>query len=165
MNELKDDAATMAIARKAFLDESGAALVKKYAHLSDELFTTAGYLRFVDELLERITNPFLEDSVARAGRDPVRKLAYNDRVFGTMGVALEYGVQPRNMALGAAAGLAALLAEPEENRLPTELRFGPWKELTGAQIEQLLRWLWGEQSGEHAEAMITLVQQAHKELT
>lgn len=164
MSELKDDAATMAIARKAFLDESGVALVKKYAHLSDELFTTDGYQRFADDLLERMTNPFLEDSVARAGRDPVRKLGYSDRLFGTMAVALEYGVQPRNMALGAAAGLAALLAEPDENKVPTELRFGPWKELTGAQIEQLLRWLWGEQSGERAEAMITLVQQAHKKL-
>ena len=73
-------------------------------------------------------------------------------------------LEPRNMALGAAAGLAALLAEPDENKVPTEWRFGSWQELTAEQIEQLLRWLWKEQSGERAKAMIELVQQAHKEL-
>ena len=165
MTELKDDKEVMAIARKAFLDESGVALVQKYAHLNDELFTPAGYERFAVDLLGRMTNPFLEDSIARAGRDPVRKLAYNDRIFGTMTLALDQGVRPSNMALGAAAGLATLLAQPKENELPADLQYGPWKELTGAQIEKLLRWLWNRQSGEHAQAMIELVQQAHKQLT
>ena len=164
MTELKDDKEVMAIARKAFLDESGVALVQKYAHLNDELFTPAGYERFAVDLLGRMTNPFLEDSIARAGRDPVRKLAYNDRIFGAMTLALENGVRPSNMALGAAAGLATLLADPEENQLPGDLQYGPWKELTPAQIEALLKWLWNRQSGEHAQEMIELVQQAHRQL-
>ncbi|MHC4496780.1 MAG: mannitol-1-phosphate 5-dehydrogenase, partial [Planctomycetota bacterium] len=37
MTELKDDEAVMQIGRAAFLQESGAALVRKYAHLDDEL--------------------------------------------------------------------------------------------------------------------------------
>lgn len=165
MTELKNDEKIMAIARTAFLNESGAALVKKYAHLNDELFTKLGYQHYADDLLERITNPFLEDSIARAGRDPVRKLASNDRIFGTMALALDQGTKPDNMALGAAAGLATLLAEPEEDHIPRGLQFGSWEKLTPAQIEKLLRWLWEGQTCEHAQVMIELVQQAHKQLT
>jgi mannitol-1-phosphate/altronate dehydrogenase len=74
MTELKADRAIMEIGRAAFLEECGAALIKKYAHLRDELFTKAGQRRYAEDLLERMTNPYLADTVARAGRDVVRKL-------------------------------------------------------------------------------------------
>ncbi|MHC4736437.1 MAG: mannitol dehydrogenase family protein, partial [Planctomycetota bacterium] len=77
MSELKADEAVMQIARSAFLNECGAALVKKHARLGDELFTEAGIKRYAEDLLERITNPYLADTVARAGRDVVRKLGIN----------------------------------------------------------------------------------------
>lgn len=105
MAELKNDKMLMDIARQTFINESGAALIKKYAKLGDSLFTPAGYTAYADDLLERMTNPYLDDPVDRAARDPQRKLGLKDRIFGTMAVCLEYGVTPEKMAIGAAAGV------------------------------------------------------------
>ena len=146
MSELKKDQAVMQIARLAFLDECGRALVKKYAHLRDELFTEAGVKDYAEDLLERMTNPYLADTVARAGRDAVRKLAVTGRIFGTMSLALEYGIEPKNMAIGAMAGIAVLLQKAKEYNLPGNLRFGDWRKLDRDRIEMIINWLWKNQS-------------------
>lgn len=91
-------------ARRAFIEESGEALIRKHRGL-DPLFTPAGYQEFADDLLERMTNPFLVDMIERVTCDTERKLGWNDRLAGTMRVALEQGVSPRRYALGAAAAL------------------------------------------------------------
>ena len=114
MAELKSDEELMRIARDAFINESGGALVKKYKNLNDELFTAAGYEEYAEDLLVRMVNPYLDDTIERAARDPQRKLGLNDRIFGTMRLALEQGVEPVNMAMGAAAGINYLF----ENNLP-----------------------------------------------
>jgi len=108
----------MHVAREAFIAESGGALIRKYASLGDDLFTESGYRDYADDLLERMTNPHLADTTARASRDVVRKLGVNDRIFGTMALALEYGIEPRNMAMGALAGVSLLLANATEYGLP-----------------------------------------------
>jgi mannitol-1-phosphate/altronate dehydrogenase len=56
-------------------------------------------------------NPHLRDAVARVTRDPRRKLGWNDRLIGTMRLALAQGVAPRRYALGAAAALQILAQE------------------------------------------------------
>lgn len=145
MTDLRDDAELMAIARDAFLNESGAALIKKYADLGDELFTQQGYKQHAEDLLERITNPYLSDTTERAGRDVTRKLGYNDRIFGTMVIALQQQIEPVNMALGAAAGISELLKKPDENKLPDELRFDP-RNLNKEKIQKILHWLWQSDS-------------------
>lgn len=109
MAELKEDAELMQIAHDAFIDESGAALIKKYADLNDELFTQEGYKAFAEDLLERMTNLYLSDPIERAARDPQRKLSPDDRIFGTMRLALDYGIKPINMAKGAAEGIKFLV--------------------------------------------------------
>jgi mannitol-1-phosphate 5-dehydrogenase len=159
MTELKDDASIMAIAEKAFLNESGAALIKKYHSLGDELFTQAGYRSFAFDLLERMTNPFLSDTVERAGRDPLRKLGYDDRIFGTMHLALEQGAEPVNMAIGALAGIRTLLKNAEINKVPASLRFDP-SDIDAAKIKAVCEWLWISKSGPHADKMIKCVQKA-----
>jgi len=164
MTELKQDQAFMQIGRAAFLQESGAALIKKYASLGDELFTEAGFRDYADDLLERMTNPYLGDTIARVVRDAVRKLRINGRIFGTMSLALEYGIEPRNMALGAMAGIAVLLAEAEENNMPGDLRFGDWRELNDAKIEKIINWLWNSQTGRYANKVVNHVQDARKHL-
>lgn len=93
--------------RRAFIRESGEALIRKHAGI-DPLFTPGGYADYADDLLRRMTNPFLHDSVNRVGRDPERKLGWNDRLIGTMRVALSVGVTPRRYAFGAAASVAAI---------------------------------------------------------
>jgi mannitol-1-phosphate 5-dehydrogenase len=108
MAELKDDKEIMQIARDAFMKESGAALIKKYAHLKDELFMEPGYRTYAEDLLERMTNPYLDDTIERAARDPQRKLGENDRIFGTIKLAKQYGIEPVNMTKAAEAGMKYL---------------------------------------------------------
>ncbi|MCK4629515.1 MAG: hypothetical protein KAT56_10960, partial [Sedimentisphaerales bacterium] len=126
MKELGNDREIMSIARRAFLDESGAALIKKHSNLDDKLFTEAGFTAYAEDLLERMTSPFLDDTIERAARDPIRKLGHNDRIFGTMTLALELGIEPVNMALGAAAGITYLLRRAEEYNLPKQLCRNNW---------------------------------------
>jgi mannitol-1-phosphate 5-dehydrogenase len=145
VTELKNDESLMHVAREAFLKESGGALIRKYASLGDELFTEAGYRRYAEDLLERMTNPYLADTVARASRDVVRKLGIHDRIFGTMSLALEHGIEPRNMAMGAMAGIALVLANTGEGRLPEELQSLHWQSLDAQSLARLLSWLWQNQ--------------------
>src|SRR5271157_4280402 len=88
----------------AFLEESGEALIRKHAG-KDRLFTREGYREYALDLLERMTNPYLQDSVERVGRDPLRKLGWDDRLVGTLRLALQQYVVPRRYALGAATAL------------------------------------------------------------
>jgi mannitol-1-phosphate 5-dehydrogenase len=164
MTELKQDRAIMQIGRDAFLQESGAALIKKYANLGDEFFIEAGYKNYAEDLLERMTNPYLADTVARVCRDVVRKLGINERIFGTMQLAIEYGIEPKNMALGAMAGIAVLLEKAQEYNLPSDLRLGNWRELDNSKIKKIVGWVWNGQMCEHAEQLIKYVQDAQEHL-
>jgi len=164
MTELQDDSALMALARAAFLRESGDALIAKYAALGDELFTDAGYRHFADDLLERMTNPYLADTTVRAGRDAFRKLGASDRIFGTMCLALEHGIEPKNMAVGALAGVAALLRDADEYGVPAELRATDWRSLDREHLGRLLRWIWKNQTPPCAEDLIDLTLEARKTL-
>lgn len=152
MTQLKRDRQVMRLGRDAFIQESGAALIRKYESLDDELFTEAGYTDYADDLLERMTNPYLADTVARASRDVVRKLSFDDRIFGTMRLAVEAGIEPRSMAVGALAGLSVLLRQADEYGLPAQLRSENWRGLDEGRIRAILGWLWSEQEpGESRE--------------
>ena len=164
MSELKNDQAVMEIAGSAFLDECGTALVKKHAHMADVLFTDSGFRKYTEDLLERITNPYLGDTVTRACRDVVRKLSINDRIFGTMSLALEYGIEPNNMAIGAMAGIAVLLEHAKEYNLPADLCFGDWRKLDGDRIEKIINWLWKGQTSNQTQQLIKYVRNAKEHL-
>jgi mannitol-1-phosphate 5-dehydrogenase len=109
MSEAAEDSALMKLAREAFLDESGAALIARHRGL-DPLFSADGYRAYADDLLERMTNPHLRDRTERVIRDTPRKLGWDDRLIGTMRLALDAGVEPRRFALGAAAAVETLPA-------------------------------------------------------
>jgi mannitol-1-phosphate 5-dehydrogenase len=149
MDQIACDPELMQIASDAFVRESGSALIGKYASLDDEMFTEAGYTAYAKDLLVRMTNHFLADSITRTGRDPRRKLSSRDRIFGTVKLALEYGVEPVNMVRGAKAGLKYLLINADDNELPSELRFDA-DNLNGDQISKILKWLW---NGDDAEML------------
>lgn len=106
MSDLKDDRELLAEARKAFVNESGAALCKKYAGL-DPLFTPEGFAAYADDLLVRMVNVYLKDAIARVIRDLDRKLGWDDRVIGTMRMVLSQGIEPEIFARGAALALKA----------------------------------------------------------
>ncbi|MCK4293853.1 MAG: hypothetical protein KAY65_11700 [Planctomycetes bacterium] len=164
MTQLKDDPAVMKIGKDAFLTECGAALIKKHAALRDGLFTELGFRDYAEDLLERMTNPHLADTVARAGRDVVRKLGINDRIFGTMQLALEYGIEPKNMAVGALAGIAVLIKKAEEYNLPDDLRLDDWRKLDVPEIERILNWLWNGQTCRYTAKLIKYVLDAREHL-
>jgi mannitol-1-phosphate 5-dehydrogenase len=157
MAELKNDKEIMQTARKAFLEESGGALINKYSHLNEQLFTEAGYRDYADDLLERMTNPHLDDPVDRIARDPIRKLDLNDRIFGTMQLALEQGIKPENLALGASAGLNYILKKADELKLPDELRFDSIENTSESDINKLLKWLWKEEYNQANQKLVKFV--------
>ena len=117
----------------------------------DPLFTRDGYTEYADDLLLRMTNPFLRDSVERVGRDPRRKLGWDDRLIGTMRVALRHDIEPWRYAVGAAAALATLD--------PTSLE-------ENADVEPLLSALWREASPEEGEqeSVLALVKAGRRRL-
>ncbi|MFW6107786.1 MAG: hypothetical protein ACOC70_01170 [bacterium] len=128
MAELPEVPGMMPFLRDAFLDESGAALVRKHRG-ADRLFTPAGYRDYADDLLRRMTNPLLLDSVERVVRDPERKLGWNDRLVGTIRLALSQGVRPARYAVGAAAALAHVDPGFLHGRVSTDDLTGPlWEE-------------------------------------
>ncbi|NLH17387.1 MAG: hypothetical protein GX455_12485 [Phycisphaerae bacterium] len=164
MTDVAGDQRIMEIARKVFLDESGTALTRKYARLGDPLFTKSGYRAYAEDLLTRMTNPWLNDTVERAARDPIRKLAPNDRIFGTMSLALEYGIEPKNMAFGALAGLISILRQPQACPLPDSLRFSAADPIPRSDLRSLIRWVWGDQTPRFADRMIDHVFQVQRGL-
>ena len=140
MSEIRQDRRLMDLGRSAFLEESGKALVGRHGGTGDRLFTATGMAEYAEDLLERMTNPFLHDRVERVIRDPRRKLGWSDRLFGAMRLALSQGIRPTGLAVGAAATLAFALerepggAEPARRYLTTL-----WgAEATGAQREECL---------------------------
>ncbi len=105
--DLEKFAGVRAFLEAAFIQESGEALIRRHRGV-DALFTPAGYKAYVTDLLERMFNPHLGDTVERVGRDPARKLEWDDRLAGTIRIALQQGVNPRRYAIGAAAAVAVL---------------------------------------------------------
>ena len=65
----------------------------------------------IDDLLYRFTNTALKDTCQRVGGDPARKLGPTDRLIGSAMLAIEEGIAPAYIAVGAAAGLHRYLKE------------------------------------------------------
>jgi mannitol-1-phosphate 5-dehydrogenase len=164
MTELSDYDDIMATARNAFIDESGGALIKKYSKLGEPLFTVDGYTSYADDLLERMTNPFLQDAVARAARDPMRKLSPNDRVFGTMNLAVEFGIEPVYMGVGALAGVLYVARGEGDFELPAGLAADKLGDLDDNKIRKILEFLWSGHSEQSAERLIGLTISANERL-
>jgi hypothetical protein len=94
----------------------------------------------------------------------VRKLEIDGRIFGTIQLALEQGIEPKNMAMGAMAGVALLLLKAQEYNLPIHLRFGDWRQLDGSQIERILLWIWGGRTSKYSKQLIAHVCKAQRPL-
>ncbi len=76
----------------------------------------------IADLLNRFTNAALGDTCQRVGGDPARKLSPEDRLIGSAKLAMEQGMTPAYIAVGAAAGVHRYLkeadkAQTEENAL------------------------------------------------
>lgn len=133
--DLRRSPALMGFLRDAFLEESGRALISRHQSV-DPLFTAEGYRRYAEDLLERMVNPHLRDTAERVGRDPRRKLGWDDRLIGTIRLALSQGIHPWRYSVGAAAALACLH--------PELLNGSPC-------LAPLLEDCWGDRAGETSE--------------
>ena len=89
------------------MEESAQALSKKY---NVEL---ADILCHVTDLLYRFTNAALQDTCKRVGGDPRRKLGAQDRIIGAATTALEMGITPAYICVGAAAALYRFINEAD----------------------------------------------------
>jgi mannitol-1-phosphate 5-dehydrogenase len=141
MADAAKDGALMRLAGEAFIEESGGALCRKYAGM-DRLFTPAGYREYVDDLLDRMMNPHLRDTVERITRDPRRKVGWEDRLVGTMRLALAQGIKPDRYALGAAAACQMIREEhlrPLEDILDEIWGANPIDETERRQVQELVR--------------------------
>jgi len=109
MSEIRNDTKLFQYGMDAFNNESGAFLLKKYKNLKDPLFTKQGFNSYGVDLLERMTNPYLRDEVQRICRDPIRKLGYNDRFFGTIREAFKQDVYPKILAKAVLGGISYII--------------------------------------------------------
>ncbi len=84
---------------RAAMQESGMALIKRYDLDKDEHF------KYIEKIIARFKNPYLNDDLNRVGREPIRKLSKNDRLIRPLIMAQLYGVDTNNLELGIAAAL------------------------------------------------------------
>lgn len=87
--------------------ESAMALAGKYEVALESI------VPHITDLLYRFTNQALQDTCARVGGDPGRKLSPHDRLIGAANLALEQGIIPAYMCVGAAAGVYRYIQEAE----------------------------------------------------
>ena len=85
--------------------ESALALHKKYGAPLYDLQL------HIQDLLGRFTNAALGDTCQRVGGDPARKLGPDDRLIGSATLALEQGITPAYITVGAAAAVHRYLKE------------------------------------------------------
>ena len=96
------------------MEESARALSKRYGVPLEDI------LLHVTDLLNRFTNAALRDTCKRVGNDPTRKLSPKDRLIGSSSLALEMGVTPAYIAIGAAAGLFRYMNEAEDKTITAD---------------------------------------------
>lgn len=84
---------------KAVMQESGAVLIKRYN------FDPAAHAAYIEKILKRFANPYLQDDVDRVGREPLRKLSYNDRLIKPLRGTLEYQLPHTMICKAVAAAL------------------------------------------------------------
>lgn len=84
---------------KSVMEESGAVLIKRYG------FDPQAHAAYIEKILARFANPYLVDDVDRVGREPLRKLSYNDRLIKPLRGTLEYGLSHQNLVQAIATAL------------------------------------------------------------
>ncbi len=68
--------------------------------------TTLHYGNLISDILASFANAALMDTIARVGRDPVRKLQADDRLIGPVKLAYRYSIEPTYLIQGCAAALS-----------------------------------------------------------
>jgi mannitol-1-phosphate 5-dehydrogenase len=94
---------------KNTLQETGSVLVKKYNFNSDE------HQKYIEKIIGRFTNSYINDEIPRVARGPLRKLGRNDRLVNPSIQYLKYlQEEPKYLVKGIAAALKYDYPEDEE---------------------------------------------------
>lgn len=83
----------------AAMQESGAGLIKKHG------FDAEKHAAYIDKIIGRFKNPYLQDDVTRVGREPLRKLSPTDRLIKPLTTAAGYGLPVGHLITGVGAAL------------------------------------------------------------
>ena len=162
IDELENAPGVLEFLRAAFIEESGGALIAQNKG-EDPLFTPEGFKDYAEDLLVRMFNPYLGDTVERVGRDAARKLAWDDRLIGTIRAGLRNGLSMKRFGFGAAAAASVLDPAILNSRATLNVILGPiWDQASPDDVERskVLRvveegWgklrLWREQQFPHLE--------------
>ncbi|KAL7268205.1 hypothetical protein RUND412_009182 [Rhizina undulata] len=124
------------IVRKA-MQESGAALCKKYGFNPEE------HEKYIEKIMNRFRNPYINDDVVRVGREPLRKLAPGDRLVGPVNMAREFGLNHDHLLMGIAA---ALMYKHEDDKQSLELHEKLEKQGIGKVIAEVTGFREGSQA-------------------
>lgn len=84
---------------KGAMTQSGDGLIQKFG------FDRDAHYKYIDKIINRFKNPYLQDDVARVGREPLRKLSADDRLVSPLSTALSYGLPVDKLILGIGAAL------------------------------------------------------------
>lgn len=101
----------------AVLEETGAALIARHG------FDPREHAQHIQDLFARFANEALGDTCRRLARDPLRKLAPDDRLVGSARLCEAEGIEPRAIAWAIAAALRYTdPADPSAVELQTLIR-------------------------------------------
>lgn len=132
-----------------------AGLQESAAAIASALGADANWLQqHVQELLLRFDNRQLGDRIFRLGRDPVRKLAREDRLTGAAKLAMQQGLPAKNLAWGMAL---ALHFDPPQDEMAQKMQQG----IKEQGVENVLEQIAGLQKD---EALFGMVIEAYREL-
>ena len=82
------------------MEESGEVLIRRYD------FDRTAHAAYIETILKRFGNPYLEDETERVAREPLRKLRRSDRLIKPLLGTLEYDTPNNHLVAGIAAALA-----------------------------------------------------------
>ena len=108
--------------------ETAEALSKKHHFPLDE------QLAFTRTSKRKLQDYTIVDFIERNARDPLRKLGKDDRLVGSARLAEEYGIEPHNLGIAAAA---AIYYENEDDESAVRLRYMREEEGIDAVLEQV----------------------------
>ena len=119
------------------MTQSGAGLIKKYN------FDPEAHAHYIEKIIGRFKNPYLQDEVTRVGREPLRKLSATDRLVKPMKTALEYGLPVDKLILGIGAALHYNNPEDEQSvqlqkMIAEKGVVDAFKEVSGVEDEAIL---------------------------
>lgn len=129
------------------MQQSGDGLIQEFG------FDKETHYAYIEKIIKRFKNTYLQDDVARVGREPLRKLSATDRLTSPMTTALKYGLPVDQLIIGAAAALRYdNAADPQSVELQQKI------------AEKGVKAAYAEVSGVTDEAIIDAVAKAYDEV-